>query len=305
MTPSSTTQRVLLQGDFDRFARLSHDDNPIHCDPVFAAKSHFGATVAHGMMLYSCICKALTEHVGPGVVQLEQTLMFPTATYVGDRLHVDLKPEAEANGILDVATEVSKVMRSGIPGDGAGGAAIATATGRCKVVLPDAALPTVAPAPHALERGDPVLYGLRPGMSASTTRTFGTADLDEYGDLTGDRNPIFRDDLEAHARGFKRRIVPWPLLAGMFSDLLGTRLPGRGTGWMKQTLRYPSAAHPGEALTAMVTITRLRAEKELVNLTTRVCAADGRVVCDGEALVLVRNLENKLENKLAGKAESA
>ena len=63
-------------------------------------------------------------------------------------------------------------------------------------------------------------------MSASTTRTFATADLDEYGDLTGDRNPIFRDDLEARARGFKRRIVPWPLLAGMFSDLLGTRLPG-------------------------------------------------------------------------------
>ena len=297
MTPSSTTQRVLLQGDFDRFARLSHDDNPIHCDPAFAAKSHFGATVAHGMMLYSCICKALTEQVGPGVVQLEQTLMFPSATYVGDRLHVVLQPEPETEGILDIATEVSKV--------GADGTAIATATGRCRVVLPDAALPTVAPAPHAAERGDPVLYGLRPGLSASTTRTFGTADLDEYGDLTGDRNPIFRDDLEARARGFKRRIVPWPLLAGMFSDLLGTRLPGRGTGWMKQTLRYPSAAHPGEALTATVTITRLRAEKELVNLTTRVCAADGRVVCDGEALVLVRNLENKRESKLAGKAESA
>ena len=289
MTPSSTTQRVLLQGDFDRFARLSHDDNPIHCDPAFAAKSHFGATVAHGMMLYSCICKALTEQVGPGVVQLEQTLMFPSATYVGDRLHVVLQPEPETEGILDIATEVSKV--------GADGTAIATATGRCRVVLPDAALPTVAPAPHAAERGDPVLYGLRPGLSASTTRTFGTADLDEYGDLTGDRNPIFRDDLEARARGFKRRIVPWPLLAGMFSDLLGTRLPGRGTGWMKQTLRYPSAAHPGETLTATVTITRVRAEKELVNLTTRVCAADGRVVCDGEALVLVRNLENKLERK--------
>ena len=297
MTPSSTTQRVLLQGDFDRFARLSHDDNPIHCDPAFAAKSHFGATVAHGMMLYSCICKALTEQVGPGVVQLEQTLMFPSATYVGDRLHVVLQPEAETEGILDISTEVSKV--------GADGTAIATATGRCRVVAPGSALPSVAPAPHPAERGDPVLYGLRPGLSASTTRTFGTADLDEYGDLTGDRNPIFRDDLEARARGFKRRIVPWPLLAGMFSDLLGTRLPGRGTGWMKQTLRYPSAAHPGETLTATVTITRVRAEKELVNLTTRVCAADGRVVCDGEALVLVRNLENKRESKLAGKAESA
>lgn len=297
MTPASTSQRVLLQSDFDRFARLSHDDNPIHCDPVFAAKSHFGATVAHGMMLYSCICKALAEQAGPGVVQLEQTLMFPNATYAGDRLQVGLQLEAENEGMLEIVTEVSKV--------GAGGTAIATATGRCRVVAPAADLPTLAPAFHPVESGDGELYGLRPGMSASVTRTFGTADLDEYGDLTGDRNPIFRDDLEALARGFKRRIVPWPLLAGMFSDLLGTRLPGRGTGWMKQALRYPSAAHPGEALTATVTITRLRAEKELVNLDTRVSAADGRVVCDGEALVLVRNLESKLESWPAGKSGDA
>ncbi|MCX7168337.1 MAG: MaoC/PaaZ C-terminal domain-containing protein [Rhodocyclales bacterium] len=290
MTLPSTTQRVLLQADFDRFARLSHDDNPIHCDPVFAARSHFGATVAHGMMLYSCICKALTEQVGPGVVQLEQTLMFPSATYVGDRLDVDLQLEADVDGTLDIVTEVSKA--------GTGGTKLATASGRCRVAAPSAPLPGVAPAPHLAEEGDAELYGLRPGMSASTTRTFATADLDEYGDLTGDRNPIFRDDREARARGFKRRIVPWPLLAGMFSDLLGTRLPGRGTGWMKQQLHYPSAAHPGEALTATVTITRLRAAKELVNLSTRVSAADGRLVCDGEALVLVRNLENKLEHKV-------
>lgn len=286
MTLPSTTQRVLLQADFDRFARLSHDDNPIHCDPDFAAKSHFGATVAHGMMLYSCICKSLTEQVGPGVVQLEQTLMFPNATYVGDRIHVGLQLQADAEGLLDIATEITRA--------GTNDTAIPTATGHCRVVAPSAPLPGVSPAQHPAEEGDAELYGLHPGMSASTTRTFATADLDEYGDLTGDRNPIFRDDQEARARGFKRRIVPWPLLAGMFSDLLGTRLPGRGTGWMKQQLRYPSAAHPGEALTATVTITRLRAAKELVNLATRVCAADGRLVCDGEALVLVRNLESKL-----------
>jgi len=289
VTLPSTAQRVLLQSDFDRFARLSHDDNPIHCDPAFAAKSHFGATVAHGMMLYSCICKALAEQVGPGVVQLEQTLMFPNATYVGDRIHIGLRLEADAGGELDIATEVSKLGADGTP--------VPTATGRCRVVSPAAELPAVAPAPHSAEPGDDRLYGMRPGMSASATRSFTQADLDEYGDLTGDRNPIFRDDAEARARGFKRRIVPWPLLAGMFSDLLGTRLPGRGTGWMKQSLRYTSAAHPGETLTATVTVTRLRADKELVNLATRVCAADGRVVCDGEALVLVRNLEDKSENK--------
>jgi acyl dehydratase len=286
----SSYQRVLLQADFDRFAKLTGDDNPIHCDPDFAAKTHFGATVAHGMMLYSCICKALTEQVGPGVVQLEQTLMFPNPTFAGDRLQVGLHMENETGGLLDILTDVGKA--------GTGGAVIATVTGRCRVAAPDAALPTLAPVMREAETGDAELYGLRPGMSASATRTFSVADIDEYGNLTGDRNPIFRDDAEARARGFERRILPWALLAGMFSDLLGTQLPGRGTGWMKQHLRYPSAAYPGEALTATVSITRLRADKELVNLATSVRAADGRVVCDGEALVLVRNLANKRGNGL-------
>ena len=201
-------QRVLLQTDFDRFAALTGDDNPIHWDPAFAATTHFGATVAHGMMLYNCICKALTEQIGPGVVQLDQSLMFPNPTYVGDRLQVELHAEAEADGLLEIVTEVARV--------GAGGTAIPTATGRCRVVAAGGNMPAVSATSYPAAPGDRELYGLRPGMSASSTRSVLAADLEEYGDLTGDRNPIFRDDASARARGFARRIVPWPLLAGMF-----------------------------------------------------------------------------------------
>jgi acyl dehydratase len=279
-------RRVLLQSDFDRFARLTGDDNPIHCDPVFAATTHFGATVAHGMMLYGCIAKGLSESIpGPGAVQLDQTLMFPNPTFVGDCIKVSLSVEGEQGGVLDVATLVTKL--------GADGASLPTATGRTRVVPSGVRVPRLSALSAAPEPGDSALYGLRVGMTASAERAFSPEDLDEYGDLTGDRNPIFRDHAAARARGFAGRAVPGPLLAGMFSDLLGTELPGRGTGWMKQTLRFPAPAYPGEALRASVAITRLRAEKELVNLATRVTAADGRVVCDGEALVLVRNLEKK------------
>lgn len=279
-------QRVLLQSDFDRFARLSRDDNPIHCDPDFAARSHFGATVAHGMMLYSCICKGLAELVpGPGAVQIEQTLMFPNPTFVGDIITVSLAVEADTDGILEIATVVTKPGSTGEP--------LATATGKTRVVPVDVGLPAIAPFSPLAEPGDEALYGLKPGMTVSDSRVFSAADLDEYGDLVGDRNPIFRDDNAARRRGFAGRIVPGPLLAGMFSCLLGTQLPGRGTGWMKQALRFPGPAYPGEKLTASVTIQRLRADKELVNLGTRIAAEDGRIVCDGEALVLVRNLENK------------
>lgn len=279
-------KRVLLQSDFDRFARLTGDDNPIHCDPAFAKTTHFGATVAHGMMLYSCIAKGLAESIpGPGAVQIEQTLMFPNPTFVGDCITVSLSAEGDAAGVLDVATVVTKPGPDGVP--------LPTATGRARVVPAGVPVPGGEGWSAQHEAGDAELYGLRVGMAASAERTFSLADLDEYSDLTGDRNPIHRDDSAARARGFAGRIVPGPLLAGMFSDLLGTKLPGRGTGWMKQALRYPGPAYPGEALRATVAITRLRAEKELVNLATRVIAADGRVVCNGEALVLVRNLERK------------
>lgn len=281
-------RRVLLQADFDRFARLSGDDNPIHCDPAFAARSHFGATVAHGMMLYGCIAKALAELIpGPGAVQLAQDLTFPNATYVNDLIEIKLAVEGAADGVLDIATDISKT--------GADGSELILATGKTRVVPAGVALPAAAAYPHSADPGDAAFYGLRLGMNANAERVFTIADLDEYGDLLGDRNPIFRDDAAARARGFKGRILPGPLLGGMFSCLLGTRLPGRGTGWMKQALRFPAPAYPGERLTASATIIRLRADKELVNLATRVLAADGRLVCDGEALVLVRNLENKGE----------
>ena len=71
MTLPSTTQRVLLQTDFDRFARLSHDDNPIHCDPDFAAKSHFGATVATGYRVHMSERSTIDVQIGIRYAQMD------------------------------------------------------------------------------------------------------------------------------------------------------------------------------------------------------------------------------------------
>ncbi|CAG0961488.1 (R)-specific enoyl-CoA hydratase [Burkholderiales bacterium] len=268
-------RRVLLQEDFDRFARLTGDDNPIHCDPFYAQHTHFGATVSHGMLLYGLIAKALSELLpGPGVRQLTQELMFPNPTYTGEEIRIELECQDRApDGALDILTRVSKAED------------VITAEGRTRV------LPQGIPTAPAIEReitgegaSDAELYGLRLGKQAEASRSFNARDLAEYGDLVGDRNPLFRG---AAAE------VPGALLAGMFSDLLGTRLPGRGTGWMKQRLQFLSPARPGEALLARVEITRLRAAKELVNLRTEVFGPGQRLVVDGEALVLVRNLENR------------
>ena len=120
------------------------------------------------------------------------------------------------------------------------------------------------------------MKGLELGQTASKRRRFSEEDLLDYRALTGDRIDL--------------GLVPAPLIGGMFSDLLGTELPGRGTNWMKQSFRFVGAAHVGSELVATVEIVRLRPEKELVNLRTICTDASGRLICDGEALVMAREM---------------
>lgn len=121
------------------------------------------------------------------------------------------------------------------------------------------------------------MKNLEIGQAATTKRTFTPNDLAEYAALAGIAQ--------------SSNIIPGPLLGGMFSYLLGTTLPGRGTNYLKQHLEFPHPAFIGDELTATVEIVRLRPEKDLVNLKTTCTNARGEIVCQGEALVLVKDLE--------------
>ncbi len=114
------------------------------------------------------------------------------------------------------------------------------------------------------------------GQSASRRRTFSDEDLERYRDLTGDRIEV--------------GVVPGPLIGGLFSDLLGTELPGAGTNWMKQHLRFVGTPQVGTELIATVEIIRLRPDKDLLNLRTLCIDLFGRLICDGEALVMAREM---------------
>ena len=90
--------RTFSQEDFDRFAALSGDDNPIHVDHGYSAATRFGATVAHGMFLYSCLC-ALMAETFPGASQERQELMFPAPTYTGVEMTLRVEvTEADPEG---------------------------------------------------------------------------------------------------------------------------------------------------------------------------------------------------------------
>jgi acyl dehydratase len=84
------TRRTFTQDDFDRFAELSGDDNPIHVDAEFAATTRFGRTLCHGMLLFSAAAAAMRHHL-PGSILLDQTLKFPGPTFAGDECTIRIE----------------------------------------------------------------------------------------------------------------------------------------------------------------------------------------------------------------------
>ena len=271
-----TRSLSFTQAQFDRFAALSGDDNPIHVDPAFAARTRFGRTVAHGMFLYANVRRALGE-IAPGASQAEQSLLFPAPTYTDEPLRLRLTvAEVTGDGRIRVATELLKSDgRYGCQGE-------AVLQMGWPATLPDVA---------AVEPAEPVAWrGLAVGQSAALVRAYTAADLAEYRDLLNETNPLFADTAHARRIGLRDAPLPGPLLGALFSCLLGTRLPGRGTNWLKQRLLPRRPVYAGDELAARVQIARIRPEKELVNLRTWIVAA-GETVCDGEALVWVGDKE--------------
>lgn len=252
--------RRFTQADFDRFAALSGDSNPIHVNPDFSAHSKFGATVAHGMLIYSAVLGAI-HHFLPGddFIQQWQTLMFPSPTFAGTDVSIELM-------VTHADTESIRLETTTHNPDGSVGLQGETELRRTLTASPPS---DSAPQPSV------TLKGFSIGDTARTTRAFSRADLREFSALA--ETPVSEN-------------VPGPLVGGLFSYLLGMELPGRGTNYLKQSLYFTRTIPVDEKLTATVKISRIRPEKELVNLRTACTAADGAVVCTGEALVWVSDV---------------
>lgn len=109
-TPDSGLIRCelqLSQQDFDRFADLSGDDNPIHTDTDFAASTVFGATVSHGMLLFTRLRGVLAQHF-PGAVLEQQELMFASPAYAQEPLDLTLTPLAHDQDHVSLMADIRK-----------------------------------------------------------------------------------------------------------------------------------------------------------------------------------------------------
>jgi 3-hydroxybutyryl-CoA dehydratase len=126
---------------------------------------------------------------------------------------------------------------------------------------------------------------LKPGDSASTGKTITEADILLFAAVSTDTNPVHINAEAAAGSLFKERVAHGMLSAGLISAVLGTRLPGPGTVYLSQTLRFRAPVKIGDTVTATVTVTSLDAAKKRATLAT-VCTVAGKPVIEGEAVVI-------------------
>lgn len=123
------------------------------------------------------------------------------------------------------------------------------------------------------------------GTSGSFTKTVTETDVYMFAGISGDLNPAHINEEYARKTAFKSRIAHGILGASFISTVLGMYMPGPGTIYMKQELKFLSPVRIGDTITAKAEVVDMVKEKNRVTLKTTCTNQDGVVVIDGEALV--------------------
>lgn len=126
---------------------------------------------------------------------------------------------------------------------------------------------------------------LHPGMSASIAKTVTEADIILFAGISTDVNPAHLDEEYAKGTMFGGRIAHGMLAAGFISAVLANHLPGPGTIYLSQTLKFKAPVRPGDTVRATVTVKEVNVARNRVTLDT-VCTVAGKVVIEGECQMM-------------------
>ena len=124
-----------------------------------------------------------------------------------------------------------------------------------------------------------------PGMARSISKTIRDGDIHAFADLSEDRNPIHLCEDAAAGSVFGARVVHGMLSASLFSAVIGERLPGHGTIYLGQNLRFTAPVRPGDTVTAEVRVGEIDHARRRVTLLCEARVGD-TVVIKGDALVI-------------------
>ncbi|WP_109468173.1 MaoC family dehydratase [Albibacillus kandeliae] len=134
-------------------------------------------------------------------------------------------------------------------------------------------------------RGTICIEDIEMGMSRHLRKQITDEDIEMFAKVSTDHNPVHLDDAYAQDTIFHGRIAHGMLTAGLISAVIGEQLPGHGTVYLGQTLKFLAPVRPGDTVLAEVKVTGIDLAKRRVQLDC-VCSVDGKKVLAGEANVL-------------------
>lgn len=142
-----------------------------------------------------------------------------------------------------------------------------------------------------MSRGTVYVEDIEIGMMRSLRKEITDQDIELFAEVSTDRNPVHLDDDYAKGTMFKGRIAHGMLTAGLISAVIGEQLPGHGTVYLGQSLKFLAPVRPGDVVDVEVTATEIDLPRRRVTLETRAMVGDTLVV-KGEALVMAPSRRN-------------
>lgn len=134
-------------------------------------------------------------------------------------------------------------------------------------------------------RGTICIEEMSVGMERSLRKVVTDRDIELFAEVSTDRNPVHLDDAYAQDTIFQGRIAHGMLTAGLISAVIGEQLPGHGTVYLGQNLKFMAPVRPGDMVEAVVRVMGIDHTRRRVTLET-FCRVGDTVVLKGEALVL-------------------
>lgn len=136
-----------------------------------------------------------------------------------------------------------------------------------------------------MPRGSICIEDIEIGMTRNLRKTVTDRDIQLFAEVSTDHNPVHLDDAYAQDTRFEGRIAHGMLTASLISAVIGEQLPGHGSVYLGQSLRFMAPVRPGDTVDTHVTVTAIDHAKRRVTLETH-CAVGTTVVLKGEALVM-------------------
>ena len=134
-------------------------------------------------------------------------------------------------------------------------------------------------------RGTICIEDIEMGMTRYIRKVITDRDIEQFAEISTDHNPVHLDDEYARDTIFEGRIAHGMLTAGLVSAVIGEQLPGHGTIYMSQNLKFLAPVRPGDLVHDEVKVVDMVIDKRRVKLDCR-CEVNGKNVLVGEAIVL-------------------